>query len=98
MVFHASVHSFRPSVPHSRMKFGFEYKFSTKSDMTVFLCNVRAIREHTGVQDAQYLGRGVQLSLATAQRCLLHESVLFFKIRKFSRVHLSLSLIFKKFY
>ncbi len=44
--------------------------------------------EHRGVQNAQILGGGVQLSLSTAQRCLFHKSVIFFKMRKFSKVHL----------
>ncbi len=44
-----------------------------------------------------FLG-GVQLSLSTAQRCLLHQNVIFLKMRKFSGVLLKISLIFKKFY
>ncbi len=45
-----------------------------------------------------FLGGGVQLSLFTAQTCLLHKNVIFFKMRKFSGVLLKISLIFKKFY
>ncbi len=41
---------------------------------------------------------GVQLSLSTAQRCLLHKNVIIIKIGMFSGVLLKISLIFKKFY
>ncbi len=42
-------------------------------------------------------GGRVQLSLSTAQRCLLHKNIIFFKLRKLSGVLLKMSLIFKKF-
>ncbi len=43
--------------------------------------------------------RGVtQLSLSTAQRCLLHKNVTLLKMTKFSGVLFKISLIFKKFY
>ena len=75
-----------PLTKHSQLELGLMWERWVWTDMS------------TAPPQRSIWGGGVQLSLSTAQTCLLHQNVIFLKMRKFSGGLLKVSLIFKKFY